>query len=173
MLRRPGRERPKVRVGRLLPVCLSNLSVCPVKDVGPSPVSSASSPVPCIHRASLSRKSPGAPAPPSDPCLLFSSSQSRLRQPPCGPAAPEPAPPAPAPRHCAPQRAPAAGLRPGRAQAEAVTLLAHLPQADTLPEVAARLAGGRAPPRLLGVRCHLGRELLYGCQCRRGGAPVL
>lgn len=53
----------------------------------------------------------------------------RLQWVPYGPTAPEPTPPSSAPRHRAHQRPSAAGLRPGRAQEEAFSVLAHLQQA--------------------------------------------
>lgn len=59
--------------------------------------------------------------------------------------APTPEPPAgpPAPRHGAHQHPAAAGVRPGGAQAEAVHLLAHLPQAHPVQEVTPSQAEGR------------------------------
>ncbi|XP_034859565.1 spermatogenesis-associated protein 13 isoform X1 [Mirounga leonina] len=62
-------------------------------------------------------------------------SKVRLQRMPRGPAAPEPAPPSPAPRHRAHQRPPAAGVCPGRAQEEAVALLAHVQQTHPFQEM--------------------------------------
>lgn len=59
---------------------------------------------------------------------------------PRGPTTPELAPHAPAPRHGAHQRPSAAGVCPGRTQAEAFAVLAHLQQTHPFQEMK---VGGR------------------------------